>query len=355
MLTTRTLSTHKSLEFTTRKQKKFEVGKINYWNLEPESDQEADIILLSLHDGEYENSGLDKAYPIIREEIFKPHPGLYETYSGLDRDRGTNMLLHSTGNDLALDGLKIIGIEITGIPRSILDLQMEDFKKALRIIALLESVDKQHEYQNIYLDLLDVHTSIQEIILDTINRLRKKGVYLELHNMNTFHPSQKEISRGRSLTDILKYTRSYLEGKKERTKRQNCLVNPNSSLREQYGFCPVQFSTQNNPFVEHLITGFNEAQSMHPNWEEGSPYSMKPDYISTKIVEDVINKKEGSAVVIDMVKDLFFKPEESYDLKAEPDEIAIQTLGRTISNAIKSTIQSPQPAFSPDQPTAIFQ
>jgi len=141
------------------------------------------VLILCVHDGDHQN--FIKEHPEFLD-LYKKHQELFIKYLYLERDNGATALAEAVKKNLEAQEIEVKLINITDIPRGIIDLNRVE-SQAIREIF---DFDKNPE---LYQKLLKIYRKKITIIENALENLAENGVFIDIHTMMDFTPKQKVL------------------------------------------------------------------------------------------------------------------------------------------------------------------
>ena len=145
------------------------------------------VLILCVHDGDHQN--FMKEHPEFLD-LYKNHQELFIKYLYLERDNGATALAEAVKKNLEAQEIEVKLINITDIPRGIIDLNRIE-PQAIREIF---DFDENPEF---YQKLLKIYKEKIALIENALDNLADDGIFIDIHTMIDFTPKQKlEIQPG---------------------------------------------------------------------------------------------------------------------------------------------------------------
>ncbi len=141
------------------------------------------VLILCVHDGDHQN--FIKEHPEFLD-LYKNHQELFIKYLYLERDNGATALAEAVKKNLEAQKIEVELINITDIPRGIIDLNRVE-SQAIREIFDFD------ENQELHQKLLKIYREKIKIIGNALENLPDDGIFIDIHTMIDFTPKQKVL------------------------------------------------------------------------------------------------------------------------------------------------------------------
>lgn len=141
------------------------------------------VLIFCVHDGDHQN--FIKEHPEFLD-LYKNHQELLIKYIYLERDNGATALAEAVKKNLEDKKIEVELINITDIPRGIIDLNRIEPQ------AMREIIDF-NENPKLYQKLLKIYRKKIKIIENALENLADDGVFIDIHTMIDFTPKHKVL------------------------------------------------------------------------------------------------------------------------------------------------------------------
>ncbi|MDA1060181.1 MAG: hypothetical protein O3B47_00105 [bacterium] len=137
------------------------------------------VVLICVHDGSHKE--FLKNHPDLHE-IFKDYAEIFESYLKLERDFAALALTREIKKLLKKE-IKVASVEVTDLPRGIIDANRTPEEAIRRVF-------NHEEHPELVKKFMHTYETITKQALEALENLSQDGLFLDIHTMIDFSPSE---------------------------------------------------------------------------------------------------------------------------------------------------------------------